>query len=79
MVRRTDPNDARSRLVTMSERGHRAVEAGRAARTRISSEVAVLLGPRRNHELLAALAEVGLARGALAAMAARQIRPESSR
>lgn len=79
VVRRPDPTDGRAKLVELSRRGWRAVEAGRAARRLIHGEIADLLGPRRAAAAMTALRQISDHTGAVEQMANRRLRPESDR
>jgi DNA-binding MarR family transcriptional regulator len=47
VARTADPDDARARLVALTERGRGAIEAGRRHRAAIEAELAQRLGERR--------------------------------
>jgi DNA-binding MarR family transcriptional regulator len=79
VVRRADPDDARARLVELSDRGRRAVEAGRRSREAVNDELVELLGRSGRDDLLDALTRVSDATGALAALAGRRLRPDEDR
>lgn len=79
VVRRPDPADGRAKLVELSRKGRRAVEAGRTARQELATEIAELLGSRRTAALVSALREISGHTGAMEHLAARRLRPESDR
>jgi DNA-binding MarR family transcriptional regulator len=80
LVRRVPhPTDGRSRLVELSARGRRAVEAARRARQAVATELADVLGPRRMAGLLGGLRAVSEHTGAVERMGSRRLRPEAQR
>ena len=74
-----DPDDARAWLVSLSDRGRRAVEAGRLARTAIASELGAQLGAGAMRSLLGHLRDLSERTDALPRLLDRQLRPEESR
>ena len=73
--RRADPADARRRLLALTARGQDAVQAGRDARAALGEELAASIGPERAAAAAAAIADGLEARGAMAAIRARRVRP----
>ena len=73
--RRPDPRDARVRLVSLTDRGHAAVEAAREERAAVVEEVRERLGPRRVDAATRVLREVLDAHGTAGAVRARRVRP----
>jgi len=75
-VERTpDRADARVRLVRLAARGEAVVEAARAERDRVTTELAERLGPRRVEAARRVLVEVVRALGAESAVRGRRVRP----
>jgi DNA-binding MarR family transcriptional regulator len=72
--RQVDPDDARVRLVALSERGWQAVEGARAARQAIVAELAAVLGPQRWKRFERDLAEVLGHVGGLDVLLTRRLR-----
>ena len=73
--RRPDPRDARVRLVSLTDRGHAAVEAVREERAAVVEEVRERLGPRRVDAATRVLREVLDVHGTAGAVRARRVRP----
>ena len=67
--------DARVRSVSLTDRGHAAIEAGRRHRAALEGELAERLGPRRVEAARRLLAEAGAALGAEATVRGRRVRP----
>jgi DNA-binding MarR family transcriptional regulator len=74
-LRRRPGEDARTRLVELTERGWAAVEAARAARAEVNAEIRALLGPDDADALLRTLRRTAEETGGLAALASRRLRP----
>jgi DNA-binding MarR family transcriptional regulator len=80
LVRRArDPADGRARPVELSDRGWRAVEAGRSARAEVAGEVAMALGAEDTRALVALLTRLSAATGAARRLLSRTLRPEAER
>lgn len=77
--RKNDPGDGRSRLVHLAARGEAAVEAGRAARRHVATELAELIGQGAVDDLRSQLLAVATRSGALDALRGRRTLPEDSR
>jgi DNA-binding MarR family transcriptional regulator len=76
LVSRTPhPDDARSSLVTLTRRAHRAISAARLARARVLDDLADSLGPGYVDELTVALQQLSDHTGALARLLRREHRP----
>jgi DNA-binding MarR family transcriptional regulator len=68
------PEDARVRMLALSARGRAAVEASRAARTRLNAELVAALGADAVHEAAATLRAALEARDAMPAVTSRRVR-----
>ena len=73
--RRRAPDDARVRLVGLTDRGRAAVEATREERVAVVAELRERLGPRRVDAATRVLREVLDVHGASAAVRARRVLP----
>ncbi len=73
--RRPDPRDGRVRLVSLTDRGHAAVEAAREERAAVVEALRERLGPRRVDAAARVLREVLEVHGTAAAVRARRVRP----
>ncbi|MBE2319145.1 MarR family transcriptional regulator [Solirubrobacter sp. CPCC 204708] len=74
-VERTpSPDDARVRLLALSERGRAAVEASRAARRSVNAELAAALGEDRVREAATTLQAALESRNAMQAVTSRRVR-----
>jgi DNA-binding MarR family transcriptional regulator len=73
--RRPAPQDARVRLVGLTDRGRAAVEATREERVAVVAELRERLGPRRVDAATRVLREVLDVHGASAAVRARRVLP----
>ena len=56
--RHPDPTDRRAKLITLTDRGVAAVEAGEATIVGIEDDILAILGPKRYHELRGMLMEL---------------------
>ena len=74
VAREPDPEDARARLVALTERGRSAIEGGRRHRAAIAAELGERLGPRRVEGARRLLNDVVAELGADAAVAGRRVR-----
>ena len=74
VARTPDPADARARLVTLTERGHGAIEGARRHRAALGAELGERLGPRRVEAAGRLLDEVVAELGADAAVRGRRVR-----
>ena len=79
VVKRRDPADARSSLVSLSARGRRVVEAGRQARAAIADRLTAELGGPAYRTLVEHLALLSDRTDAIAALMDRRLRPEDGR
>lgn len=79
VVRRRDPRDSRAWRLSLSDRGLRAVEAGRTARRSIADALADALGPAELSSLSEQLQRVSNHTGAMEQLLGRAIRPEQAR
>jgi DNA-binding MarR family transcriptional regulator len=70
---RSGPDDARVRLVQLSERGNAAIRAARRSRAKVERRLAARLGEPRTRALTHALRELLEELGGLAAVAARRV------
>lgn len=77
--RRADPNDARARLVELTELGWQAVHAARTARRELCAEITDALGAKRASAAMDALRAISDHTGALEHMARRRLRAEEHR
>jgi DNA-binding MarR family transcriptional regulator len=68
------PEDARVRLVGLSERGRAVIAAGRAERARVNRELAAVLGEERIHAAARTLKDALQARGAMSDVRSRRVR-----
>ena len=75
VTRMPDPDDARARLVALTERGQAAIEAARRHRAALVAELGEQLGPRRVEAAGRLLDDVVAALGADAAVRGRRVRP----
>lgn len=66
--------DARVRNVSLTERGHAAIESGRRHRDALEAELAGKLGPRRAESARRVLAEIAAELGADDAVRGRRVR-----
>jgi len=73
--RRAPSEDARVRLVTLTERGVAALQAGRSARAEVVAELRASLGARRVDAATAVLRDVLQASGAITDIRRRRVRP----
>src|SRR4051812_26640453 len=73
--RRAAPQDARVRLVGLTERGREAVAAARAARAEVVADLRERLGPRRVDAATRVLRDVLELHGATGAVRGRRVRP----
>ncbi len=58
VTRRPDPTDRRAKLITLTDRGVAAVEAGEASIVGIEDDITAVLGPQRHQELKTMLMEL---------------------
>ena len=56
--RRPDPTDRRAKLITLTERGRAAVEAGEATILGLEEDITAILGPERHDQLKTMLLEL---------------------
>jgi DNA-binding MarR family transcriptional regulator len=75
MLRHPDPNDQRNRFVTLTDRGWAAIEAGRAARAEVNTELRSILGDAAAGQLLDSLQRLAEHTGGLRELLARRLRP----
>jgi DNA-binding MarR family transcriptional regulator len=75
LERRAPATDARVRLVTLTQRGRRALESARDARAEVVGELRRKLGARRVDTATSVLREVLRAQGALPDIRRRRVRP----
>ena len=76
LVSRTPhPGDARSTLLTLTRRAHRAITAARVARARVLEDLEAAFGPDYVDELTRALQQLSDHTGALARLLRREHRP----
>jgi DNA-binding MarR family transcriptional regulator len=75
LTRSPSDTDGRTRLLRLSERGQRAVDAGRRHRAALDAELGAALGPGRVREARALRADVLTHLGAVDAVRARRVRP----
>jgi DNA-binding MarR family transcriptional regulator len=75
LERRPSGTDGRTRLLHLSDRGERAVRAGRRHRAALDAELAAALGEQRVREARALLADVLVHLDAVDAVRTRRIRP----
>ena len=75
VARRIDPEDRRTRRVSLTERGIAVVAAARRHRAAVDAEVAALVGPRRAAAARRTLLDVVRALGAEPALRSRRVRP----
>jgi DNA-binding MarR family transcriptional regulator len=73
--RRPAPDDARVRLVALTDLGRQAVEAAREERAAVEAELRERIGPRRVAAATRVLREVLEVYGATAAVRMRRVRP----
>jgi len=73
--RRPDPDDARARIVRLTDRGEGVVAAGRTARADLVGELAERLGPRRTEAARRLLLDVVATLGADEPVRGRRVRP----
>jgi DNA-binding MarR family transcriptional regulator len=73
--RRPAPDDARVRLVALTDLGRRAVTAAREERAAVEAELRARIGPRRVAAATRVLREVLEVYGATAAVRMRRVRP----
>ena len=77
--RRPDPDDGRGKLVALSPRGRKAVEAARTSRVAVLDEVTDALGGRSAATLVRLLGRLAAQTGADVELAGRRLRPEADR
>jgi DNA-binding MarR family transcriptional regulator len=75
VTRTPNPEDARSTLVMLTRRAHRAIQAARTSRERIADDLASALGPAYVADLTVALTLLSDHTGALARLLRREHRP----
>jgi DNA-binding MarR family transcriptional regulator len=75
VARRPDPDDARARLVGLTDRGDAAIAGARRHREAVGSELAERLGPRRVEGARRVLVDVVRDLGAETAVRGRRVRP----
>ena len=75
VLRRPAPDDARVRLVSLTDRGRAAVDAAREERAAVEAELRERIGPRRVAAATRVLREVLEAYDATAAVRMRRVRP----
>jgi len=75
VARRPDPDDARARLVALTERGDAAIDGGRRHREAVAAELAARLGRRRVEGARRVLVDVVRDLGAETAVRGRRVRP----
>lgn len=75
LTRTVSADDARARLVSLTERGHSVIAAARHHRTTIEAELATRLGPARVAAAQALLSDVIHHLGADHPIRTRQVRP----
>jgi DNA-binding MarR family transcriptional regulator len=75
VARRTAPDDARARLVALTDRGNAAIEDGRRHREAFVAELGERLGPRRVEAARRLLVDVVRDLGAEGAVRGRRVRP----
>jgi DNA-binding MarR family transcriptional regulator len=75
VARHVDPEDRRTRRVSLTGRGVAVVEAARRHRAAVDAEVAALVGPRRAAAARRTLLDVVRALGAEPALRSRRVRP----
>ncbi len=79
VLRRRDPDDARVRLLSLSDRGTLAVESGRRARRRVVDDLAREMGEGSLRSLTGGLESLSDRTGALQRLLDRRLRPEEGR
>lgn len=79
VVKNRDPADGRAWLVSLSERGHGVINAGRRARASMSEQLAADLGADVTAYLVEALWRLSEQTGAMEHLLSRRLRPEEAR
>ncbi|WP_328686860.1 MarR family transcriptional regulator [Streptomyces caniferus] len=79
VLRTPDPEDARARLVGLTERGHHVVSEARAARGAFRDEVRTVLGEADTDQLLRSLQTLAVHTGGLDLLLRRKLKPAGGR